>query len=172
MTAVIGLDLSLTSTGVCDADGNVRTYGGNEDLGDRRLDLIGGAIYALVGGGTSGFATVDLAVIEDLPRGAMGGSSTGMVQGVVRYVLREASVHYALVPAATLKMYATGKGTASKVEMALAAYKRAEMEFANDDECDAWWLRCMGLDYLGSPLFDLPAGHRKALTKARWPEDR
>lgn len=162
MTAVIGLDLSLTSTGICDRAGNPQTVSGDAGDGDNRLIRIGRAVAAAS-------CLVDLVVIEDLPRGAMGGSATGMVQGVVRYILRTAEIPYVLVPAASLKAYATGKGTASKIQMALAAYKRAEMEFPNDDECDAWWLRTMGLDAMGEPLFDLPASHRKALTKVSWP---
>lgn len=163
MTAVIGLDLSLTSTGICDALGNMHTYGGDAKVGDRRLRIIRSGVYAAVQLGA------DLAVIEDLPRGAMGGSSTGMAQGVARCELLDLNVPYVLVVASVLKTYATGKGTASKIEMALAAYKRADMEFPNDDECDAWWLRAMGLDALGEPLFELPASHRKALAKVSWP---
>ena len=159
MTSVIGLDLSLTSSGICNSSGACITVKGQD--GDDRLVHLGDTI--------SHFPRAELAVIEDLPRGAMGGTSTGMAQGVARYVLRMIGVPYVLVPPSSLKTYATGKGTADKVAMALAAYKRAEVEFANDDECDAWWLRAMGLDALGEPLFELPASHRRALDKVDWP---
>ena len=160
---MVGLDLSLTSSGICDGQGSPRTISGDAREGDRRLVAIGTAVAQ---------TTWDarLVVIEDLPRGAMGGASTGMVQGVVRYILVTTSIPYALVPPATLKTYATGKGTADKTAMALAAYKRAGVEFPNSDECDAWWLRAMGLDFLGEPLFELPPSHRKALAKVSWPE--
>jgi len=161
---VVGLDLSLTSTGVCDALGNARSYGGDAKVGDKRLTLIGNVLRGMID-----ISPPDLVVIEDLPRGAMGGTSSGMVHGIARYLLLESKTPYALVVPSVLKVYATGKGTASKVAMALAAYKRAEVEFLNDDECDAWWLRAMGLDALGEPLFELPASHRKALTKVSWP---
>jgi Holliday junction resolvasome RuvABC endonuclease subunit len=161
--AVIGVDPSMTSTGLCDAFGNVRTYGGDERKGDRRLELIGGAIYASVSD------ALDLAVVEDLYPGARGGVTTAMVQGVVRYELMRADVPYAMVAPMSLKLYATGSGTANKSQMAVAAYKWAEIEFLNDDECDSWWLRTMGLDFLGEPLFGLPAGQRKALDKVKWP---
>lgn len=162
MKRVVGLDLSLTSTGICSVDGNPSTVAGDAKMGDRRLTKIAGAIAIMSTG-------AELAVIEDLPRGAMGGSTTGMAQGVARLTLMQLNIPYALVPPATLKMYATGKGTASKIEMAISAYKRAEWEFPNDDECDAWWLRAMGLDFLGEPLFELPAAQRKALAKVAWP---
>lgn len=163
MTAVIGLDLSLTSTGICDSNGNVRSYGGSEKLGDQRLTIIGHAIQ--------GFSIdpPELAVIEDLYPGARGGVSTAMVQGIARFLLGEMRLAYALVNPMHLKAYATGTSKADKSAMAVAAYKRAEMEFLNDDECDAWWLRAMGLDALGEPLFELPASHRKALGKVFWP---
>lgn len=166
MKAVIGLDLSLTSTGICDQYGNPSTCAGRANLGDRRLHFIGGAIYALVAGAP------DLAVIESIASQSQRGSDLGMVHGVVRYELMRADVPYALVNPVHLKLYATGKSSGpgtDKSGMALAAYKRGGMEFLNDDECDAWWLRAMGLDQLGEPLFELPAAHRRALDKVEWP---
>jgi Holliday junction resolvasome RuvABC endonuclease subunit len=161
VTAVIGLDLSLTSTGICNALGTCFTVKGKADAGDARLVAIGEAIEF--------FPSAQLAVIEDLYPGARGGVTTAMVQGVARYVLRNMGIPYALVSPTSLKLYATGSGAADKTAMALAAYKRTEVEFANDDECDAWWLRAMGLDAIREPLFELPASHRKALTKVAWP---
>lgn len=37
------------------------------------------------------------------------------------------------------------------------------------DEAEAWWLRCMGHDALGEPLFELPAKNREALKRVDWP---
>jgi hypothetical protein len=54
--------------------------------------------------------------------------------------------------------------------MAMAAYKRAGREFADDNQCDAWWLRAAALDHYGQPEFDLPKVQRERLAKVVWPD--
>lgn len=163
---VLGLDLSLTATGVCLTDGMTLTIKTQQKYRDLRLVHIGDALASMIGDGHS----VDLAVIEDLPMHAKSAGITGMVHGVARAVLLRAGIPYVLVAPATLKAYATGKGSGDKTPMAMAAYKRAGVEFPDDNQCDAWWLRAAGLDRLGHPLFDLPAAQRARLDKAAWPE--
>jgi Holliday junction resolvasome RuvABC endonuclease subunit len=162
--AVLGLDLSLTATGVCLPDGSTHTIKTNTKHGDRRLLHIGQAIANALAPGA------DLAVVEDLPTHAHSAGITGMVHGVVRAALLEAGVPYVLVAPATLKKYATGAGNGDKTAMAIAALKRAGAEFADDNQCDAFWLRAAGLDRLGHPLFPLPQAQRDALDKVTWPQ--
>lgn len=158
MVNVLGLDLSLTGTGICYPDGSTLTVKTRQDDGDARLLQIAEAVCLAIGGG------VDLAVIEDLPTHAYAAGITGMVHGVVRSELIQAGVPYALV-------------TADKTAMAIAALKRAGVEFSDDNRCDSWWLRAAGMDWLGEPLFDLPAAQREHLTglnrkgkpKVKWP---
>jgi len=169
---VIGLDLSLTATGIAYADGTTATVKTAAKTGDHRLLNIAEAIRWAAGEGAGpmgGDARPTLAVLEDLPKHAMAAGITGMVHGVARAVLLDAGIPYALVAPATLKAYATGRGAGDKTPMAMAAYKRAGVEFADDNQCDAWWLRAAGLDHLGAPLFDLPRVQRDRLLKARWP---
>lgn len=166
---VLGLDLSLTATGVCLTDGLTLTIKTNAAFGDRRLVHIADALTSMLGDTPTG--SLDLAVIEDLPKHAMAAGITGMVHGVARAALIRAGIPYALVVPATLKAYATGRGAGDKSAMILAAYKRAGVEFANDNEADAWWLRAAGLDRLGHPLFPLPAVQRARLDKAKWPAE-
>jgi hypothetical protein len=94
-----------------------------------------------------------------------GAGITGMVQGVVREMLIEEGIRYGDVGPSALKKYATGKGNASKTEMALAALKRGGIEFSNDNECDAWWLWVMARDFKGEPVFPLPQAQRAELQK-------
>ncbi|MFF5404565.1 Holliday junction endonuclease [Streptomyces misionensis] len=164
MTAprILGLDLSITATGYALPDGQTGTFKGPWK-GDWRLVAIRTAI--------AGHAdAIDLAVIEDLPTHAKAAGITGMVHGAVRTVLMEYGVPYALVTPATLKAYATGKGNADKTAMAIAALKRADREFADDNQCDAWWLRAAGLDWYGSPEFDMPKAQCDRLSKVTWPQ--
>lgn len=163
---VLGLDLSLTATGVCLTDGHTLTIKTRQKDGDRRLVHIADALTSMIGDGSS----VDLAVVEDLPKHAMAAGITGMVHGVARAVLLRAGIPYALVVPATLKAFATGKGAGDKTPMVMAAYKRAGVEFGDDNQCDAWWLRAAGLDWYGQPGFDLPKAQRERLAKVAWPD--
>lgn len=165
--SVLGLDLSLTSTGVCLPDGTTYRIKTRPKDGDRRLLHIRNDIRDdLIA------RRPDLAVIEDLPIHAMSSGITAHVHGVVKAELMDAGVPYALVSPATLKSYACDHGNADKKRMAAAAYLAAGAEFVGDpggDQADAWWLRVAGLDWLGVPLFDLPQAQRARLTKAKWP---
>jgi Holliday junction resolvasome RuvABC endonuclease subunit len=159
---VVGLDLSMTATGIAWCDGSTYTVAGRE-TGDRRLLTICQEVGIAVDG-----RDIDLVVIEDLPTHAKSAGITGMVHGAVRAYLLRLKVPYVLITPASLKKYATGKGNAGKPEMAVAAFKRAGKEFGDDNQCDAWWLRAMGLDHLGAPATVLPAAQRAALTAVNW----
>jgi Holliday junction resolvasome RuvABC endonuclease subunit len=160
---VVGLDLSITATGVCGHDTVATTWKLAASKGDTRLSTIADLTVRACN------FCVDLAVIEDLPTHAHGAGITGMVHGAVRVALQRLEVPYALVTPATLKKYATGKGNAGKPDMAVALYKRTGLELADDNQVDAFWLRAMGLDHLGAPLVELPASQRDAMAKVAWP---
>ncbi len=160
---ILGLDLSITATGVCLPDGSAHTIGTQQKTGDGRLKVIELAIIQAT-------HDVDFAVIEDLPTHAKSAGVTGMVHGVARLVLLRFGIPYAVVTPATLKAFATGKGNADKTAMAMAAYKRAGREFADDNQCDAFWLRAAALDHYGQPEFELPKVQRERLAKVVWPD--
>jgi Holliday junction resolvasome RuvABC endonuclease subunit len=155
--SVVGLDLSITATGIAYADGSTLTVRPTS-AGDRRLVEIHSETRAAV-------TAADLVVIEDLPTHARAAGITGMVHGVVRRMLIARGQPYVLITPATLKKYATGKGNADKTAMALALYKRFVLELADDNQVDAWWLRAAGRELLGEPVFPLPAAQVAALDK-------
>lgn len=161
---VLGLDLSISATGLAAPDGTTRVLKLNATYGDQRLGIILNAITDELEHG------IDLAVIEDLPTHAQGAGITGMVHGITRWALIDAGIPYTLIPPASLKKYATGKGNAAKPDMRMALYQRANLDLRDDNECDAWWLRAMGLDHLGHPPVPMPTTHRTALEKINWPE--
>lgn len=164
---VIGLDLSLAGTGIAHIDGRTATLKTRAADGDKRLLQIAEAVERAVT-----YSAPTLVVIEDLPKHAMAAGITGMVHGIARSVLLQAGVPYALISPATLKSYAADNGRASKDQLAAAAYLAAGREFPGDkggDQCDAWWLRAAGLDWLGAPEFALPQAQRDRLAKAKWP---
>lgn len=152
----------MTSTGIAYANGDTTTIR-SKRAGDARLTEI--RIHV-----AEALTMCDLAVVEDLPTHARSAGITGMVHGVVRALLTENLVPYALVSPATLKAFATGKGNADKTAMALALYKRTGLEFGDDNQVDAWWLRAAGLQHLGVNGLDLPASQIARLDKVAWPE--
>jgi Holliday junction resolvasome RuvABC endonuclease subunit len=156
---VIGIDPSLEGTGLAWSDTGVGTCRGNAD---ERLVAIHSDVQEMAKG-------FHLAVVEDLPTHGHGAGKTGMAQGVVRLALLQLGVPYALITPATLKKFATGKGNATKPDMRVELLKRTGMDLRDDDQVDAWWLRAMGMQYLGAPIVELPKAHLAALVPVVWP---
>jgi hypothetical protein len=160
---VLGLDLSITGTGLAHTvEGEVCTHLIKTRPKDRDLRLA--EIQRAVREYGQG---ADLALIEaPTPRSATSVIS-GMVQGVVRLELLDLGIPYGTLMPASLKKFATGKGTGDKVPMAIAALKRAGLEFPDDNQCDAFWLWVAANYEVGQPLYDLPALNRESLTKIK-----
>lgn len=162
---VVGVDLSLTGTGIATTDGELTVRTNAADPIEMRLQAIRNAVLhrcAVV-------PPVDLVVIEDFVTRSPAASTLGMVHGVVRVALVEAAVPFVLVPPATLKKYVTGKGNAKKDDMRMETYKRFGLDLADDNQVDAYGLRAMALDALGYPLRDMPTAQRDSLEKITWP---
>lgn len=164
MKRVLGLDLSITGTGVAwtgpDGAVSTRMVKTREKDRDRRLIQIQAEIRELATG-------AELALIEaPTPRSATSVIS-GMVQGAARLVLLDLGVPYGTLMPASLKKFATGKGTGDKVPMAIAALKRAGLEFPDDNQCDAFWLWVAANYKVGQPMYDLPALNRESLGKIK-----
>ena len=156
---VTGLDLAMTATGLAHSlQGEACWHLIKPKLAkDRRLGEIKAQVREFVAGS-------EFVLVELLPPNMKGAGITGMVHGVVRDMLQEEGIPYGDVGPSSLKKYATGKGGASKTEMALAAMKRAGVELAEDNMCDSWWLWVMANDHLGQPVFSLPKLQRDQLS--------
>lgn len=173
---ILGLDLSMTATGICLPDGATRTVKTNPKHGDRRLQHIVDQVgLALSEGPDSIGDGVDVVVMEEAPPGLKGPAikAIHMVHGAVRLRLIDFGTPYVVINPTTLKGYATGSTSADKTALAMAAYKRAGREFTDDkggDQCDAWWLRHTALDWYGQPEFTVPQAQRDRLGKVAWPD--
>lgn len=161
---IMGLDLSLNATGVCLPDGRVLTIKCKAEWGDNRLCLIRDTVRRFL-------AMTDLAVIEDKVHASYSAAVLGMVQGVVRTELMDQGVPYALVPAKTLKKYATGNGNADKGLMMDAARRRAGLIFRDDNQCDAWWVRQAAHERYGLTLaYETDPALSALLDVVAWPD--
>ena len=167
--AIVGLDLSLTGTGIATPGGERTVRTNAADPIEARLIAIRNAVLA------EAYQEVDDVyrgasfVIEDFVTRSPAASTLGMVHGVVRVALVEAGVPFVLVAPATLKKYVTGKGNAKKPDMRMAVYQRFGLDLPDDNRVDAFGLRAMGLDAYGAPLAQMPAVNRESLDKVTWP---
>jgi crossover junction endodeoxyribonuclease RuvC len=172
---VLGIDLSLTSTGLASvvdtgaSVGRIPTKAGLHTLADqdRRLAAIVEAVMT--------WATdTDLAVVEGPALVARTGyhhDRSGLWWLVVHRLLAS-STPVAVVPPTVRAKYATGHGNAPKDQVLAAVIRRyPTIDITGNDEADALVLAAMGARRLGHPIDDLPLTHRTALTAATWPEE-
>lgn len=183
MSIIVGIDPSLTGTGIAILDTEDRltvtvdTIGSKGRRDDsirtrlRRSQLIVTQALAVVRATVDG-ATVDLVVIEypTLSQGRQGGhlDRHGLWWLLVA-TFDGLSVPVVAVPASSRAKYATGKGNAGKDEVLLAVAKHyPNVDVTNNNEADALVLAAMGADALGQPLVELPQSHRAALDGVQW----
>lgn len=151
MSCVIGLDPSLTGTGliVLRADGELAAQALiSTPAQDGNLNRY----YRIVTQVMDQIAEHHPAklCIEGLAMGAKGAAVLDLagLHWVLRWEL--ATQHPRLkvitVPPSSLKKWTTGKGTANKVAMALAVFKRWGLELGNDNLVDAYALAQYGRD--------------------------
>lgn len=164
--SVLGIDPSLTATGIALPDGTLRTIKYPKAVvKDMRLQHLYNELDAAIKA-----HEVTHAIIEDLPKHAQGAGLTGMVQGVLRLAMLNNNIPYTTVAPASVKKLATGKGNATKPDMRVAFLQRTGADNRDDNQVDAYWLRQMVLQHLGLAEFSLPKTHTDALLKVVWHE--
>lgn len=163
LVKVIGLDLSLTSTGIASSLGwvdRIRPAG----AGMQRLRFIRDAILGYV------VAPTDLVVVEGPSYGSVGARQherAGLWWHVMETIDRH-DLRWVQVAPAALKRYATGSGNAGKDAVLTAAVRRfPAIEVTGNDEADALWLAAIGAELLGEPMVELPAAQRFVVDKIR-----
>lgn len=185
MTAlrVVGLDLSLTSTGLSDGQ-SVRVAQTSEaDSIEHRFDHLTDECLSYVRRQVPGVSTrygrADLVVIEGSAFGAKGNAVEQLagLRFIIRTELWRLDIPFVIVPPSTLKAYTTGNGRATKAQMVAALEQRHglilrsyKVKDGKYDMADAYALAAMGYAALGQPLGTVgPPPPRKSLLAVSWP---
>lgn len=182
MTVIVGLDLSLTSTGIArlvvgpdvEHTAGVRRVTSKPPppaqvtLSTRSLRLrrIAGDVYNVTSG-------ADLVVVEGPSYASDSGAAhdraglwwliVGRLTGTGHPVIE--------VPPSTLKTYLTGKGNAPKDQVLAAVVRRyPAVDVTGNDEADSLGLAAMGARFVGYPIEPdgLPKTHTRAMDAVRW----
>jgi Holliday junction resolvasome RuvABC endonuclease subunit len=166
MSFLIGLDLSLTSTGVS-INGETSVIS-TKARGAERLHIVSSAILDLC------FSkNVVCAIIEGYSFASRNSQahSIGEMGGAVRMKLWEKGIPYVEVPPTCRAKFATGKGNAGKSEVVSSISAKTGIIFSGaggDDECDAWLLEQMGLKYLNKSQYEWSETSISSLSKVDW----
>lgn len=173
---VIGVDPSLTATGIASSNGWCTVVGWTDKKRpitalphpERReaLQHVRTLVLDTIG-------RPDLVVIE-LPavsRSGGGAHERGWLWWEIYNYLNAREIPVGLLTPSARALYATGKGNAAKGAVIDQISRRypAWTTDGNDNAADAVALMAAGRDWLGHPLTQLPKTHRAALDKATWP---
>lgn len=175
MGRVVGVDLSLTATGIgCDCGSAVikSKYRGPERLHDISRGVLAHATGVCKEPGIH----PAVVVLENYSfNSKFKGEFMGELGGVVRTDLWRNNIVYVDVPPAMLKRFGTGKGNVGKDEVLAAAIRRFHFEGVSNNEADAWILWNMGVAHYH--IVEHPEDpdiitdyQREALAKIEWPE--
>jgi len=174
---IIGVDFSLTATGVAVIDGDNATTtstvktrrddGTIDGFAQRCASITRGIIEV------SDIQASDIVLIEGPALHAKSSALDRMFGGwwLVACALQLCVERPVVVIMPTQRAkYATGKGNASKDAVLLAVAKRyAEVDVADNNEADALLMAAIGARLLGRPVEDaLPQANLDALAKVRW----
>ena len=188
MTRIVGLDLSLTGTGIATVEyhplgvgvARVTSKGPARRKGDPPVPLSARSLRLrrLAGGIVDRCVGADLVVVEGPSYGSEGAGTwdrAGLWWLVVAR-LTGAGLPVVEVPPSNVKMYALGKGSGAgtgKDEVLSAVIRRylPVVEVPGNNEADALVLAAMGARFTGAPIEpggDLPVANLRAMTTVRW----
>jgi Holliday junction resolvasome RuvABC endonuclease subunit len=161
---IVGLDLSLTGTGYARPDDTTFVLA-TKKRGEERLDWLQSRLADAIAEDVP-----DLIAIEGYTFQVNDTSTRSIAElhGVVRLMLWRWKQPWFYVNPMHVKMYALGKA-GKKEQMLAEAQARFGRRFATNDECDAYWLRAMTLDWYGEPLCAMPVKNRSYLERVGFP---
>ena len=137
---ILGLDLSLTSTGYCLLDDERSEWFGSVSPATRDAERLA-AFHDWL---TLALAKreLDAVAIEGYsfgsPQGATRAFAIGELGGVVKLAVWRSQLTMRVIPPATWKKQLLGRGNLPKDMVRVEAFKRYGVEFASQDTLDAW----------------------------------
>lgn len=164
---VIGLDLSLTCTGVAGIGWTDRIR--TKLRGDERLAYLETEIVSFI-------RVADLVVMEGPSFGHSGPRFHEDLAGLrvlVRRYCHRHQIPYAVIPPSNLKLYVAGHGKATKGEVRSAIADRYDVHTEGAgryDMADAYGALAAAHDWVGQPLAAVPERNATALAGCQWPE--
>jgi Holliday junction resolvasome RuvABC endonuclease subunit len=163
---ILGIDLSLTSTGIS-VNGETGTIT-TQAKGAERLSIISLAILdAIIDN------SIEIVAIEGYSFASRNSQafSIGELGGVVRTRLWERNIPYVDIPPTCRAKFATGRGNAAKTEVMSSISAKTGIIFSGkgaDDMCDAWILEEMCRTVIGVSEYEWSATQLSALDKIDW----
>lgn len=164
----MGLDLSLTSTGVS-VGGATRSIK-SKNRGTKRLVEIRDEIVKIVKS-----ERIEIVAIEGYSYASQYSQahSIGELGGVVKVAVKELGLPVVTIPPTCRAKFATGKGNSSKMDVMNAITVKTGIPFSGsdgNDKCDAWILEQMTLTYLGLSTYTWTEGQMLGLKKCDFSE--
>lgn len=142
---ILGLDLSLTSTGYCMLEDDQIVWsgavGGGHRRGAERLQYFYGWIsdnLALNFGAMHRQPSPAVAIEGYAFASHFKGPELGELGGVIKLALYQAGLSVTVIPPATWKKVLCGKGNLDKRNASTEILRRYDVSFANEDTLDAW----------------------------------
>ena len=163
---LLGLDPSLTSTGVCTGDNNCVAYHSYEEDSSRLADIRDYVLHMCLEN------NVKCVIMEGYSYGSRTRAhALGELGGVLKVAFNEAWIPFVIVPPTSRAKFATGRGNAGKAEVISAVSFKTNRSWSGkgiEDRIDAWVLHEMGLQRLGESQYTWAAENLKALDNIDW----
>ncbi len=159
--APLGLDLSLTATGVSNGTpgttGTISAPKGTTGL--KRMRWIRDGVLTYL-------EASDLVVVEGPSYGSTGGAQHDRagLWWLVADAVDRAGLELIVVPPSRLKRFATGAGNADKDRMMLATARAFDWFEGDNNAADALWLSAIGHAVQGRPLIGRTQAQLEGLT--------
>lgn len=174
---VVGIDTSLTATGLASSEGWCRVVGYQDKkhpitklpYAERLVQMRRVQDAVLEGIGRPDLAVLERAAVS---RSGGGAHERGWLWWRVFEHLTDAGIPVGLISPNQRIAYATGKGTGSKTVVVDQVARRWPQwqTGGNDNAADGVVLMAAGRDWLGAPIVPVPKTHRVAVENAIWPE--
>jgi len=172
----MGLDLSLTGTGLIILDGDTiikRTLIKSKPTGDLPINelhrirrIVSEIELEILNFDEKEIPPINVAVIEGLA--FMVRNATALVQlsalnYMTRALLEDHKIPFVIVAPTSLKKFITGSGASKKDVMLMETFKRYGVSILNDNECDAFGLAKIGESLLSKSNNKLPEFQQEVL---------